>query len=235
MKMNDIKNSRRFYIYEFYKVDDMEVFYVGKGTGSRVYDRIHRNPYFLNVINKYNCSSHKILDNLTNEEAMDLEIKQIAIRRAQGHAYCNISDGGEGFPSGLSNPSYHRDVSGDKNPFYGKHHTLEIKKKISENRKGKGGRCGKDNPMCGKGMKGTDNPMYGKTGFAHHNHKKVLITYVDDSTEYLTSKQSETKFGTAFCRVRHSGGLLHYSNKSKNSKYEGALITIIEPVTTIEK
>lgn len=38
--------------------------------------------------------------------------------------------------------------SGEKNPFYGKHHSDETKKKISKNRKGK---CaGENHPFYGK-------------------------------------------------------------------------------------
>jgi hypothetical protein len=38
--------------------------------------------------------------------------------------------------------------SGENNPFYGKHHSEETKKKISESRKGK--LIGKNHPMYGK-------------------------------------------------------------------------------------
>ena len=38
--------------------------------------------------------------------------------------------------------------SGENNPFYGKHHSEETKKRISESRKGK--------------LAGTEHPMYGK-------------------------------------------------------------------------
>ena len=39
-------------------------------------------------------------------------------------------------------------MSGENNPMYGKHHTEESKKKISENRKGK--YCGENHPNYGK-------------------------------------------------------------------------------------
>ena len=203
-----------------------------------MYDRTHRNPYFLNVINKYECKSRKVYDNLTHSEAIDLEIAQIAKRKSEGQAYCNLTDGGEGFPSGPENPTYLRDWSGENNPFYGKEHSEETKRKISENRKGKGGQPGILNPMYGKeGMVGEENPMYGKTGFKHHNHKKILAQYPDGTKEYLTSKQAEKKFGgSPFNRVRSTGGVLEYRKKCANKElYEGAIITIVKPVTTIEK
>ena len=45
--------------------------------------------------------------------------------------------------------------SGENNPFYGKHHTEETKKKISEARKGK--------------TQGENHPFYGK----HHSQESL--------------------------------------------------------------
>lgn len=54
--------------------------------------------------------------------------------------------------------------AGEKHPMYGKHHTEESKRKMSENRKGK---CtGENNCNYGK-LKGKDNPMYNK----HHTEE----------------------------------------------------------------
>ena len=46
-------------------------------------------------------------------------------------------------------------TKGANHPLYGKHHSDETKKKISETKKGKG--CGKDNLMYG--IKGSNNPV----------------------------------------------------------------------------
>lgn len=50
--------------------------------------------------------------------------------------------------SGKNNPMYGIHRYGKESPFYGKHHTEEAKKKISEARKGK--YCGENNPNYGK-------------------------------------------------------------------------------------
>lgn len=230
---------RKFYIYEWFIVDTLEVFYVGKGTGNRRFETHNRNKYFNNVYNKYKCAVRIVEQGLTNEEACELEKDRIAEMWAKGLAKCNINSGGEGFADGRRNPIHKRINSedyvnpfsiikfeGEENHFYGKKHTEETLKKMSENRKGKGARYGKDNPMYGKGFKGMDNPMYGRKGFAHPNSKMYLIEYLDGTTETLSYKQCEKKFGIAFSRIYEDGGILKYKKKTKNKTlYEGTKVT----------
>ena len=93
---------------------------------------------------------------------------------------------------------------GEKHPMYGKHHSNEIKDKISESLKGK--YKGEKHPMYGKhpsketckkmsenhaNIKGKNNPMYGK----HHNEESRRII-------------GEYKKGTH--RVYHEDGTYHY-------------------------
>lgn len=230
------KNPNRFYVYEIYDVDTNEVIYVGKGTGQRRYARTkHRSEEFLNAIQYRDVKSRIVESNLTNEEALQKEIDQVKTRKEEGHPLCNKTEGGQGFVSSPSNPAYTLDWTGENNPFFGKHHTEESKLLISKNRKGKGARFGKDNPMYGKGFKGKDNPMYGRCGFNHPNHRKIKAIYPDSSEELMTAKQAERKFGKAFDKIRRDGGTIHYPNPSDKSVYEGTQIIIIEPVTTIER
>jgi hypothetical protein len=228
-----------FYVYEWFKVDTLEVFYVGKGTGNRRFELHNRNQYFNNIYKKYECAVRLVYQSLTNEEACQLEIERIAEMKSIGQAKCNLTNGGTGFSTGDLNPNrlnpptgekngmYGVRLYGEENGFYGKTHSNETKNKISTSRKGKGGRSGKDNPMYGKGFKGEDNPMYGMNGLKHPNSKSYKITYLDGNSELLHAKGCEKKFGIAFERVRHSGGTLNYKNKSKNSIYEGVLVEII--------
>ena len=142
-----------------------------------------RNQHFKNAIKKYgwNNFEHIVLfDNLTEEEAKLMEQMYIALydttNRDKGY---NITLGGESASGyhhtektkerlrksstgrkgvsryGKDNPNYGNGdkIKGEKNPFYGKHHTEETRKKISEARKKLKGtkgvsRYGKDNPMA---------------------------------------------------------------------------------------
>lgn len=228
----------KFYVYEWFIVDTLEVFYVGKGTGKRRFETHNRNEYFNSVYNKYDCAVRIVKQSLTNEEACELEKERISELWSKGFAKCNLNSGGTGFAEGGRNPIHKRVSSegyvnpfsvikfeGKDNPFYGRTHTEESLKKMSENRKGKGARYGKDNPMYGKGFKGEENPMYGRKGFEHPNSKMYLIKYRDGSTETLSYKQCEKKFGIAFSRIYENGGILEYKKNTPNKvKYEGSMV-----------
>lgn len=229
-----------FYVYEYYKKETDEVFYVGKGTGRRMNELHNRNKYFNAVYAKYDCDVRIYRNNLTNEESCELERQRIAELKSIGQAYCNFTEGGTGFSTGKLNPIFKRieegtarlfDGTENFQSFTGRNHTEESKRKISENRKGKGGRFGKDNPMYGKGFKGADNPMYGRIGHKHPNSTMYTVRYSDGKVESMGAKQCELKFGVAFERIRGVGGVLHYKQKSNKSIYEGTVIEL-ERVTT---
>lgn len=232
-----------FYVYEWYIVDTDEVFYVGKGTGKRVSELHNRSKYFKSVYNKYKCAVRIVKDSLTNEEACEEEIKRIAEMKSLGWAKCNFTNGGTGFSTGSLNPTVKNplygdrngmrtkniDFSGDKNPFAGKQHTEDTKNRISENRKGKGGQPGELNPMFGKSVTaGVRNGMYGKTGFLHPNSKMYLVEYLDNTTEILSYKQCEKKFGIAFLRLNGESGVLSYKKQTPNIVYKGVILTRVK-------
>lgn len=64
-----------YYVYIYYRLDTNEPFYVGKGTDKRwmrIYE-YERNNHFINIINKYPIAVDLICENLTNEQACDIE------------------------------------------------------------------------------------------------------------------------------------------------------------------
>ena len=69
-------SSNKFYVYERYRLDNNTCFYVGKGTGNRC-SRIHRNSHHDRIADKYGFITVIIADNLTNEEATELEMERI--------------------------------------------------------------------------------------------------------------------------------------------------------------
>ncbi len=87
--------EREFYIYVWYRKSDDKPFYVGKGKGRRSSLLFNRNNHFMNVYRKHGGYSEKIKEGLTEEEAIQLEIKLIKEYREK-YPLTNITDGGEG-------------------------------------------------------------------------------------------------------------------------------------------
>lgn len=138
----------KFYVYAYYIISTNEIFHIGKGTGNRYLNITNsRNKYFKNIINKYkNDYSVKIIqDNLTEQEAWDLEKELIKYYKSIGQCKTNIHEGGCGGNTGnydskerslkLSEAAKKR--IGKRNPMYGKHHTEATKEKLRQANLGK--------------------------------------------------------------------------------------------------
>jgi hypothetical protein len=97
----------KFYVYEHWRPDKNEPFYVGKGSGSRAW-KIGRakNPYYANVVAKLAAIGlcvevRLVVGEMTAEQAYDAEINRIAFWQAKGVKLTNQTAGGEG----MLNPS----------------------------------------------------------------------------------------------------------------------------------
>lgn len=99
-----------FYVYEWFNIDTGEVFYVGKGRNNRYKNTTQRNKYFLNYYSKYNCDVRKVIVNLEEKIAFELEIQLIDKYRKIRQAKYNLSNGGEGctFPLGSWNDLFRK-------------------------------------------------------------------------------------------------------------------------------
>jgi len=111
-----------YYVYIHSNPETKEVFYVGIGKDNRAWNKwAGRNKFWDNYVNKYGFEVEIIAENLTREQAEDIEIKLIAhLGRRQ------IDEGGT-----LVN----RSTGGDGSKGYT--HTEEYKQKMSQDRKGK--------------------------------------------------------------------------------------------------
>jgi hypothetical protein len=89
----------KFYLYGHIRNDTGDLFYIGKGEGTRFKSQQGRNPYWLNVVNAHGYTSVIIEHFETETEAFEAEIFFIAAigRKDLGHGpLINMSDGGEG-------------------------------------------------------------------------------------------------------------------------------------------
>jgi hypothetical protein len=84
-----------YYVYKHVRLKDDSIFYIGKGKGDRLDCSKNRNKYWNNIVKKDGGFTSKIVkDNLTEEEAFDLEKKMISEIGIDN--LTNMTDGGEG-------------------------------------------------------------------------------------------------------------------------------------------
>lgn len=98
MKETNITSTeRKFYVYEWFVEDTNEVFYVGKGSGTRYKTLSSRNKFFLDMYYTHHCNVRIVKSNLTEQEAFDEEIKRIKhYREKTNFRLTNVADGGQG-------------------------------------------------------------------------------------------------------------------------------------------
>ena len=97
--------SGNFYVYEHWRLDRDECFYVGKGKGGRAYKMRDRNLFHTAVVKKlqregYAVEVKIVACGLSEEEAFSLEKERIAFWRAANADLTNATNGGDGV-SGL--------------------------------------------------------------------------------------------------------------------------------------
>lgn len=179
-----------FFVYAHYKADDLTgpPFYIGKGKGKR--DKSgRRNPYWKNISNKHGFIVKRLAENLTENQAWDLEKKLIAEYGRlidNTGCLCNLSDGGEG-ASGVK----HNNVTKEKWSKAKKGKTweeifgVEKANQIREQRKIKTKKHSEETKKkLSESKKGNKNPMYGKK--LSDDHRKKL-------SEVRKGKPSPTK------------------------------------------
>jgi hypothetical protein len=91
-----------YYIYLHIKETDSIPFYIGKGNGRRCFSKQSRSIYWSNIVNKHGYDIVLIEDNLTNEQAIELEkywINRIGRRDLNNGPLVNLTNGGEGTPN----------------------------------------------------------------------------------------------------------------------------------------
>lgn len=88
-----------FYVYFHKKATTGEIFYVGKGSGRRAYDKSSRSKWWYKVVAKHGFVVEIYMDKLTEWYALELEQDMISYygRKDQGYGdLINVTDGGTG-------------------------------------------------------------------------------------------------------------------------------------------
>ena len=203
----------------------------GKGNGYKTSSR------FYNAIQKYGWDNfeHTILfDNLTMEKANEIEELLINYYNSTDENYgYNIKKGGfnhshseetkkkigQANSQSLKGKAWSENqkilmsnkFSGENNPFYGKHHTEETKKKISDARKGK--------------TQGENHPFYGK------HHTQETLNKISQNRQSKGGKKVkclntgeifDTMMDAArWCGLKNSSSIGQICNKTGKQKTAG--------------
>lgn len=139
-----MKDNRKYCVYRY--TSPSGKFYIGL-TGRTLDQRAGENgiryagcPFFWCAIEKYGFENFKreiLFDNLTKEEAEQKEIEMIAKYKSNQKEFgYNVAIGGESNVGFRHTKEWKEKLrvlnSGEGNPFYGKKHTIETKKKMSD-------------------------------------------------------------------------------------------------------
>jgi len=122
----------KFYIYQHRRNDTNEVFYVGKGSGLRAYDKNGRNTYWHRIVNKHGYSIDIIEKALSEQEAFKREeqlIKSIGRYSFKEGPLVNMTNGGDG-ESGRTVSQETRDKISKANK--GRIHSPEVRKNMNK-------------------------------------------------------------------------------------------------------
>lgn len=169
-----------YYVYEHWRMDRDECFYVGKGKGGRAHDRNNRNTHWNNIVAKLErigsgYEVRLVAVGLSEKEAFELEKARIA-RWRDVSDLANMTDGGEGM-SGYKMPEKTRvkisvAMKGKVPNRKGAKHTAQAKAKMSKAKKGRS-LSEEHRKKLSAAMKGENHPFYGKN---HTEHAKAKIS-----------------------------------------------------------
>ena len=194
--------ANEFYVYEWFRKDNGDIFHVGMGKGNRKDNTTNRNDYFKRIINKYECEVRIYKSNLSQQEAWDLEKERICELKSIGQAYTNFHVGGSGGDTFTHKPDELKErqiqqwrksvmrnggCSGERNSFYGRKHSEETKRIIGEKARE---RCKSGlNPMLGKKhteeskRKMSENKKGKRVGYDNPISKRVKVIIPKDDFE----------------------------------------------------
>lgn len=129
---------KNVYVYRHRRLDKNEIFYVGIGINNRGYVKSNRSIYWKSITNKTDYSIEIIQENLSWEEACELEIFLISLygRKDLGLGnLVNMTDGGDGglgwVPSEETKNKIKNSQIGELGYWFGKERSQSVKDKMS--------------------------------------------------------------------------------------------------------
>ena len=126
-----------FYVYLHKKATTGEVFYVGKGTGKRAYQKAKRSKFWKAIVDKHGYTIEIVINGLQEWAAFEFEQNLVAYygRRDLGEGcLVNATEGGEGTAGYIWSDDL---KEWRKQKTIEQFSSLEMRKKLSEAKKGK--------------------------------------------------------------------------------------------------
>ena len=201
-----INEDREFYVYAHIRLDNNTCFYIGKGKGNRK-DTPTRNKHHDRISERYGHAVVIIADNLTEEEAFNLErdtIEDYIFNLGYGiniYGYRDYSNdeyltnctwGGEGVSGHRSEETKRKMSEAHKGQIScnkGKKFSEDIKQKMSEAHKGI--KFSEEHKQkMSEAKKGKNSPMYGKK-HSKETKRKMSKKVVCITTGKIFNSQSE--------------------------------------------
>lgn len=126
-------------VYRHIRLDKNEPFYIGIGANEkRAFNKVSRNIYWKNIVNKTDYEVQILFDDLTIEQACEKEKEFISLygRKDLGTGtLVNMTDGGDGGCNGYKHTNEHKKYM--SNLYKNRSLSQETKNKLSEINKGK--------------------------------------------------------------------------------------------------
>jgi hypothetical protein len=129
--------ENNIYVYRHRRLDNNQIFYIGIGTKYRPNKKTNRNKHWNNIVNKVNYQVEILYNNLSWEDAVDLEVFLIELygrKDLNKGNLVNLTNGGEGTVGRKLSKQQCEDI---KNRMKGHFVTKETRLKISISNKGK--------------------------------------------------------------------------------------------------
>lgn len=126
-----------YYVYGHINPITNKFFYIGKGKGRRWETTRGRNEYWKRTVDKYGFSAIKLAENLTNEQAVEVEKQYIEKYGTanNGGSLVNMTTGGEYGRTGYKMPEHERHILSQRMKenkiWIGKTHNANTKKKMA--------------------------------------------------------------------------------------------------------
>lgn len=194
-----------FYTYAHLKPDN-SVFYIGKGQRRRAWDKVSRSKRWKQAVEEAGSYKVQVLAKWeTEQDAFEHEIFLIACFKDMGVQLVNLSKGGYG-ASGYRHREdtlfqFSESRKGHANSFFGRLHSEETRRQISESKKTNPSRPWLGKPRSEETRRKISEALRGRTGTKHteESRRKLSLAHMGKK-QASPSEETRRKLSEAIKR-----------------------------------